>query len=111
RRSWRRRELKGCLGDGTESPGFCEDSLFRKISDPGQHAPSYPLTKALLNTLRYFTLDRTKPDQEEFSYREATPSRHFRRDDLYRWLGSLSKTYRPITYFYPGEEAPRVRLV
>jgi len=57
---------------------------------------------SLLRFTRYFSLERGQ-----------SPNRyqHYTVDDLVRWLRDRSNDHRLITYYYPGESRPRVRLV
>ncbi len=54
------------------------------------------------NMLKYFTLPK---DAKE------TVERHYSPSHFLEWLYDRSIDYRLITYFYPGEDRPRVRLV
>ncbi len=57
---------------------------------------------ALLGYMRYFALPAgERPDR----------SRHYAPEYLLQWLTERSVDFRPITYYYPGESFPRVRLV
>jgi len=57
---------------------------------------------SLVGFLNYFALEHGHAPGELHHY-EATY--------LYEWLNRLSKNHRLITYFYPGETLPRVRLI
>lgn len=57
---------------------------------------------ALLRFTRYFSLQPgKKPNREQ----------HYTSDHLIRWLRDRSNDHQLITFYYPGESEPRVRLV
>lgn len=57
---------------------------------------------SLLRFTHYFSLQ---------SGQKPNPYQHYTVDDLVRWLRDRSNDHRLITYYYPGESRPRVRLV
>ena len=63
------------------------DPVLEKMADPAQSTPSQPVWKAMLKIFR------NSPEI------------------LQQWLKKRSDDYQLITYFYPGEHLPRVRLV
>jgi hypothetical protein len=92
RRDWEFEEFKSGV-----------NPLITKFGDPKQGVrPGAPLD-ALLNVMRYFTLadGESRPNAYQ----------HYHRDELRKFLIDRSNDYRLITYFYPGDTYPRVRLV
>ena len=77
--------------------------LFDKFSNPSvSSAPGRPVLNAVVNIMGYFTLDPNgKPNQ----------SQHFPPSYLEQFLRERSNDYKLITYYYPGDPTPRVRLV
>jgi hypothetical protein len=76
--------------------------LITKFGDPEQSIRPGAAIDALLNSLRYFTLEPGKP---------ANEFQHYPREELRKFLIDRADDYKLITYFYPGEDHPRVRLV
>jgi hypothetical protein len=91
RRSWSFDELKELL-----------DPVVAKLGDREQGHPDRPVAEALLNVLKYFSL---RPGEAR------SRSKHWRPEQLLDFLHSRSDDVQMITYFYPGETVPRVRLV
>lgn len=96
KRAWTLSEMRQSLGP-----------VLDKMAKP--HAkeanPANPKTRVLdsmLGIMRYFTL---APGQKPNRFQHYPP------EHLMRWLKERSNDYRPILYYYPGEDRPRVRLV
>ncbi len=96
RKAWTIEDLRG--------PVFEADKLITKLADPDQSEPSRPALKGLLNVMNYFTLE---PGQA------PTQQKHYTREDLFNFLYDRSgdADAKLITYYYPGDKAPKVRLV
>ncbi|MEK6704478.1 MAG: hypothetical protein AABZ06_01690, partial [Bdellovibrionota bacterium] len=91
RRSWSKAEFKSRL-----------NLVFDKIADPGHSAPERKLMESLLAFTTYFTLQPSqRPNQKQ----------HYTPQYLKRWLYERSDDRKLMTYFFPGETRPRVRLV
>jgi hypothetical protein len=100
RYGWERAEFKASL-----------EPLFQKLADPEQSGPDKDVIQALLNVIRYFSLP-SDPARVPDAYDPRRNSRqHYTPEYLARWLRERSDDYRLISYFYPGETRPRVRLV
>ncbi|MGK5084464.1 hypothetical protein WDW37_14310 [Bdellovibrionota bacterium FG-1] len=85
RRDWTLEEFKGQL-----------DDVLTKVGEGG-------VLDSMLNVLRYFTLPDGQTVPNEFQ--------HYHRDELRKFLMDRSDDHRLISYFFPGEARPRVRLV
>ena len=97
RQSWDFKELKELL-----------NPLFDKFADrEKQSVPHKWVLGAFLNFTGYFAMP---PDGQYQSVEEKTRY-HYQPQYLLEWLYDRAIDYRLITYFYPGEDAPRVRLV
>lgn len=78
------------------------EPVLNKMADPSQSHYSKHVIDAMLNLVRYFSLE---PGQK------PTRTAHFQRSYLLQWLHERANDPRVISYFYPGENAPRVRVV
>jgi len=78
------------------------EPAFQRLADPRQSAPDHTFINALLNFVKYFSLN---PGEER------SQTAHFSRDAFLDFFKKLSSDTRPISYIYPGETNPRVRLV
>ncbi len=76
--------------------------VVAKLGDPAQGHPERPVADALTNTLKYFSL---RPGEAR------SRSKQWRPEELATFLQDRSNDVQMITYFYPGETVPRVRLV
>ncbi|MBC7690376.1 MAG: hypothetical protein H7222_01290 [Methylotenera sp.] len=90
RRNWTIQEFKDKL-----------EPVLSEFGDLDQSAPEKTLLQAGLNVLRYFSL---KPGQE------PNRTQHYTAADLTRFVQMRSIDYQPISYFYPGQKVPRLRL-
>ncbi len=97
RQSWQLQELKDLL-----NPDF--DKFAAREA---QSVPQKWVLSSFLNFTQYFTM----PPDQEYRTPEEKARFHYQPQDLLEWLYTRSIDYRLITYFYPGETAPRVRLV
>lgn len=91
RMSWSMSELQSVL-----------DPVLAKMMDPTASNPKKPLSKALLNIARYFTL---KPGET------PTREKHYTAAALAQWLQARSTDYKLVSFFYPGASTPQVRMV
>lgn len=78
------------------------ESVFKKIADLKQSDPNYPLSHALLQIMKYFTLEAGET---------STQQKQFTPEDLIHFFYTHATDVRLINYIYPGEKKPRVRLV
>jgi hypothetical protein len=78
------------------------DDLVTKFGDPAQSVRPGAALDALSNSLRYFTLPKGQPPNEY---------QHYTIDELRKFVIDRSNDYQLMTYYYPGENTPRVRLV
>jgi hypothetical protein len=76
--------------------------MAKRLSDPKMSDPNRPLIQGLLRIMKYFSLE---PGEK------ATPTRHFTIQELIDFFKVRSTDARMITYIYPGEKIPRVRVV
>jgi hypothetical protein len=123
RQGWKKEELKKCIGGaqtGASGPEWCEHSLYQKLVDPSQSSSSKTILQGLLNVLKYFSISNEIAGAgKEYDYstvrrgqkRQTARGRHYAQKDLVRWLHERSHDHQLITYFYPGEDKPRTRLV
>ncbi|MEO5971076.1 MAG: hypothetical protein ABIQ95_14200, partial [Bdellovibrionia bacterium] len=97
RQSWQMRELQDLL-----------QPVFHKfLAREKQSVSQKWVLSSFLNFTRYFSM----PPDGEFHSAEEKTRFHYQPGYLLEWLYDRAVDYRLITYFYPGEEAPRVRLV
>jgi hypothetical protein len=75
-------------------------------ADP-RNRPRKKLIDAQLDFLKYFSMpvNRARYQFDGQVYAQFTP------DWLAKWFFDRAIDYQPITYFYPGESKPRVRIV
>jgi hypothetical protein len=78
------------------------DPLLTKLGDPAQGTKQHAVMDALLDFMRYFTLVEAKT---------VNRYQHYHRSELRKFVLDHSNDYRLITYYYPLENVPRVRLV
>jgi len=78
--------------------------VLQKISDKNQSSKDKWVLDSLLNFLQYFSLTDT-PDLN------AKVKAHYPPQTLLKWLHDRATDYRPITYYYPGEDKPRIKIV
>lgn len=71
-------------------------------NDPNPAKPNVRVADVMLGFMRYFTL---APGQKRNRWQHYAP------EYLMQWFKERSNDYRPILYYYPGEESPRVKLV
>ncbi len=91
RRRWELPDFKALVGP-----------IFDKMGDPHQSLLQKTLIEALVQFNRYYTLG-----SGEFPSREKLETI----ESLYQWFKVRSSEPRLITYFYPGESKPRVRMI
>jgi hypothetical protein len=97
RQSWQVKEIEDLL-----------KPIFDKFADRDkQSVPQKWVLSSFLNFTRYFSMP---PDGRHDSAEEKKLF-HYQPQYLLDWLYQRAIDYRLITYYYPGEEAPRVRLV
>ncbi|MCM2276786.1 MAG: hypothetical protein NDJ89_01765 [Oligoflexia bacterium] len=95
RRGWDWKEFRAGVDEALEKMGR------RHNAGGGRHAH-----EAMLSILRYFSL----PDALDEA-KDKNRFQHYHASSLLRYLRDRAVDYRPITYYYPGDKAPRVRLV
>ncbi len=81
------------------------EPIFKKFGNREESIPDKDILNFTLNFLKNFTRSKTKWVDSEGS------GPHYEPSELLKWLYQRSTDYRLITYFYPGELTPRVRLV
>jgi hypothetical protein len=85
--------------------------VFDKVADPAGSARDKSLTQAVINTLGYFSLEPREGEPAIASPARANDRQHYVPDYLLQWMRERSDDQRLISYFYPGQRSPRVRLV
>jgi len=88
RQSWSVKELRRWL-----------EPIFMKMKHREQSEPDYWILDSMINFFKYFSL---KPGELPIQGVHHSPAY------LLKWLHERSIDYRPLTYFYPGENEPRI---
>ncbi|MCC7440640.1 MAG: hypothetical protein IT285_03340 [Bdellovibrionales bacterium] len=105
RKAWTRQEFEACVGGpraGITAPDWCQNSLFEKYSNRVHWDGDQSVAKASLNLLRYFTLaPGQRPDLQ----------RHYPPEYLGEWFKKKADDYLVVSYIYPGQARPKVRMV
>ena len=97
RQSWQMKELEDLL-----------KPIFDKFADRDKQSVSQKwVMSSFLNFTRYFSM----PSDHQYHSAEEKTQFHYEPGYLLEWLYDRSVDYRLITYYYPEEDAPRVRLV
>lgn len=78
------------------------NEVLGKIADPKQSHPNKSINRALWRVLSYFTLESGEAPSRD---------RHFTPEYFMEWFRKQTQDIHLITYFYPDEKAPRVRLI
>lgn len=77
------------------------ENALRRLALPHALKPGQYVYDAVLKVQQYFTLKPGSPPNQDQHYPQAR---------LEEWIRQRADDYRLITYFYPGDQAPRVRL-